>query len=342
MTAPHTLPRDATPLRFAPHTAPAAPAAHTAAPAHRAELAAAEALLDDVHALIEGGAIGRAIAAIVPGLRRAHDALPTDTWRDFASGYCLAHPVAGLMHQDPFIHAAFAKLRGYPGDAGILDLIYGAVPLPAGTTALGAELYAHTRLAAACDSVRFRRGMLAEAIDCAGAAAPGRARVLSVACGHLREAQCAESVRDGAIGAFYALDQDPISIALLQEQHVPLGVTPTLGSVKDVLMGRARFADLTLAYAAGLYDYLPTPVAARLTARMFDMLAPGGRLIVANFCPELRDVGMMESIMAWNLIYRDEAEMREVAAELPADRVAAQRMFRDPGGNVVYLDVERS
>jgi extracellular factor (EF) 3-hydroxypalmitic acid methyl ester biosynthesis protein len=165
--------------------------------------------------------------------------------------------------------------------------------------------------------------------------------VLSVACGHLREAQCADAVHDGAIAAFYALDQDPISIALLRAQHAPLGVTPTLGSVRDVLAGRAAFPGLTLAYAAGLYDYLPTPVAARLTARMFDMLAPGGRLIVANFCPELRDVGMLESFMAWNLIYRDEAGMREVAAELPADRVASQRMFRDPGGNVVYLEVER-
>ena len=148
-------------------------------------------------------------------------------------------------------------------------------------------------------------------------------------------------MRDGAVGAFYALDQDPLSIALLRAEHAPLGVTPTLASVRDLLARRVTFPDLTLAYAAGLYDYLPTPVAARLTARMFDMLAPGGRLIVANFCPELPDVGMMESFMAWNLIYRDEAEMGEVAAELPADRVASRRTYRDAGGHVVYLEVER-
>ena len=331
MTAPRTTQREATPLRFAPHHAPAAPR----------DLAAAEALLDHAQALLEGGAAGHAIAALVAGLRHARDVLPAETWRAFASERCLAHPIAPLLHQDPFIHAAFAKLRGYPGDAGILDLIYGTVPLPAGTTALGADIYAHTRLGTSCESVRIRRDLLAEAIDRAGRAAPGRARVLSVACGHLREAERSVAVRDGAIAAFHALDQDPLSIALLRAEHAALGVTPTLGSVKDVLTGRARFEGLTLAYAAGLYDYLPTPVAARLTARMFDMLAPGGRLIVANFCPETRDVGMMETFMAWYLIYRDEAEMEEVAAELPADRVASRRLYRDAPGNVVYLEVER-
>ena len=88
-------------------------------------------------------------------------------------------------------------------------------------------------------------------------------------------------------------------------------------------------------------EWLRAQAKARLTARMFDMLAPGGRLIVANFCPELPDVGMMESFMAWNLIYRDEADMREVAAALPAAEVASQRMYRDAGGHVVYLEVER-
>ena len=69
---------------------------------------------------------------------------------------------------------------------------------------------------------------------------------------------------------------------------------------------------------------------------------PGGRLLVANFCPELRDIGVMESYMAWRLIYRDEAEMAEIAAAVPGGEVARQRTFRDRGGNVVYLEIERA
>ena len=329
MTAPLASARDAAAYR----PAVARPLAHPGS--------AADALLDDALTMIRDGAVGEALTRLVPGLRHAYDTLPADAWQAFASERCLAHPIATLLHQDPFVFRAFAKLRGYPGDAGILDLIYEAVPIPAGTTALGATLYAHNLHAPACRSVRYRRDFLADAIDAAAAREPGRARVLSVACGHLREAQRSAAVRDGALGAFYALDQDPVSVALMQEEHAALGVTPVLGSVRDVLTGRLRFEGLTLAYAAGLYDYLPTPVAARLTARMFDMLAPGGRVIVANFCPELRDVGFMESFMAWRLIYRDEAGMREIAAAVPGGEVARQRVFRDPGGDVVYLEIER-
>lgn len=335
MTAPRTAP--GAPAPYAPPLAPArAPDART----HDAVLAEAARLLDDALALVRAGAVGAALAHLVPGLRQAYDALPAHAWRAFADA-CLDHPLAALLHEDPFVYAAFAKLRGYPGDAGILDLIYETVPPPAGTTPLGAALYAHDLDAPACRSVRWRRDHLAAAIDDAAARAPGAARVLSVACGHLREAERSAAVRDGALAAFHALDQDPRSLALVRAEHAPLGVTPVLGSVRDVLTGRVRFAGLTLAYAAGLYDYLPTPVAVRLTARMFDMLAPGGRVLVANFCPGLRDIGFMEAFMDWRLIYREEPEMHEIADAVPAERVARRRLYRDPGHDVVYLELER-
>jgi extracellular factor (EF) 3-hydroxypalmitic acid methyl ester biosynthesis protein len=306
-------------------------------------LADAGRLLDETAAKLLDGAIVDGIAGLVVGLRHAYDVLPTETWRAFAEDVCLSHPLARLMHEDPFLRRAYEKPRGYPGDAGVLDLIYGTVGLPEGTTAFGATLYAHDVQSDACRSVRDRREILGEAIDEAAVRAEDTgARVLSVACGHLREAQRSAAVFGGALASFHALDQDPISIALLEREQAPLGVTPVLGSVRDLIKRRITFSGLHLAYAAGLYDYLPTPVAAGLTARMFGMLAPGGRLLVANFCPELRDIGVMESYMAWRLIYRDEAEMAEIGAAVPDAQVASRRTFRDAGGNVVYLEIEKA
>jgi len=305
-------------------------------------IADAERVLDETYALLLAGEIAAGIDGLSLGLRRAYDEMPNETWRAFASDVCLTHPLADVMHQDPFIRRAFEKPRGYPGDAGMLDLIYGAVPLPEETTPLGTRLYAYDMQSPSARSVRERREILVDAIDGAAARFPDEARVLSVACGHVREAQWSAAVRDGGVAAFHALDQDPLSLALIEREHASLGVTPVLGSVKDVLTRAVTFAGLSLAYAAGLYDYLPTPVAASLTARLFAMLAPGGRLLVANFCPELRDIGVMESYMAWRLIYRDEAEMGEIAAAVPGDQVARQRTFRDSGGNVVYLEIEKA
>jgi hypothetical protein len=321
----------------APH-----PPVASAAPTERATVREdARALLAWTGALLDEGAVLQAMACLVPGLRAVRDALGPSGWETFVRDECLPHPAADRLREDPFIQRTYAKPRGYAGDAVMLDLIYGETRVPPETTALGRALYAVNVEADACRSVRERRAILTAAIDAAAARAPGGARILSLACGHLREAQSSTAVRDGAIAAFHAVDQDPLSIALLHREHAPLGVTPEVGSVRDVLRGTVRHEGLTLAYAAGLYDYLPAPVAARLTRRLFEMLAPGGRLLVANFCPELVDVGVMEGVMDWRLIYRDEREVEAFAAELPEGEVAERRVWRDSLGCGAYLEVVR-
>lgn len=305
-------------------------------------LADARALLDAVEAEMRDGAAAASMQRLVPGLRAVRDALPPERWDAFVRDTCLGHGAAVRMREDPFVHRAYVKPRGYAGDAGILDLIYGAVPPPPDTTVLGHALYRCNVHAAACRSVRERRAILAAAIDAAAARAPGTARVLSVACGHLREAQRSTAVGDGALGAFHALDQDPLSVALLHREHASLGVRPVLGSVRDLLRGQLRFDGLELAYAAGLYDYLPAPVAAALTQRLFGMLAPGGRLLVANFCPELPDAGVMEGVMDWRLIYRSEAEVAALSERIPPVAIGHRRVWRDSVGCVAYLELERA
>lgn len=316
-----------------------------APPTRASELATlhrAEQTLDVTLALLNDGLIETGFAQLIPGLRQARAELSPDAWRTFASERCLEHPLGAVMHEDPFVYRAFQKPRGYAGDAGVLDLIYGAVPVPADTSARGEQLYAASTQSAACESVRFRRDLLAKAIDLSARETGGQARVLSLACGHLREAQISEAVAAGEVSNFFAVDQDELSIARVRRECMPLGVTPIPGSVRDIMAGHLTFDQLSLAYAAGLYDYLPTPVATRLTARLFSMLAPGGRLIVANFCPELPDVGVMESYMAWPLIYRGDEQVAGLASRIHKEEVAAQRVFRDDNGCVAYLELQRA
>ena len=99
---------------------------------------------------------------------------------------------------------------------------------------------------------------------------------------------------------------------------------------------------MDLVYAAGLFDYLPDSLARRLTRRMFEMLRPDGRLLLANFAPDSAGREYMEAFMHWNLIYRDEDEVEALAVGLPAERISARRVFRDFAGNIVYLDIRRS
>jgi SAM-dependent methyltransferase len=97
-----------------------------------------------------------------------------------------------------------------------------------------------------------------------------------------------------------------------------------------------------LVYSAGLYDYLNEDVAMTVTEAMFRSLRPGGRLLVANFAPELPDIGFMEAIMDWRLIYRDETAVATLADRIPSEDVAARSITRDRLGNVVYMTIDRA
>ena len=44
-----------------------------------------------------------------------------DQWSTFVRDIAARHPVAHLLHQDPFSRRGFCKPRGYAGDAKLLD-----------------------------------------------------------------------------------------------------------------------------------------------------------------------------------------------------------------------------
>jgi len=140
-------------------------------------------------------------------------------------------------------------------------------------------------------------------------------RVLSIACGHLREAELSVAVREGR-ARMTALDQDPESIARVARDYGSFNVTTIVGTVVDVLRRRLKVRDVALAYAAGLYDYLDTELAAALTEALFRMLAPQGPLLIANFTPDTRDAAFMEACMDWHLIYRDERQLVELTRRI--------------------------
>jgi extracellular factor (EF) 3-hydroxypalmitic acid methyl ester biosynthesis protein len=166
--------------------------------------------------------------------------------------------------------------------------------------------------------------------------------VLALAAGHLREWQLSAAAASGDIAEWVAFDQDPLSVALVERELGARGVTAVAGSVRELLTGRRHFEGYDLVYAAGLFDYLTEPVARRLVELMHTMLAPEGRLLVANFLPGIPDVGYMESMMHWHLIYRSRGEMRELFRTLPAASQATLALSTDPDCNVVYAEVARA
>jgi extracellular factor (EF) 3-hydroxypalmitic acid methyl ester biosynthesis protein len=278
-----------------------------------------------------------AMYALQSGLAAIRSTATAESWQGVVA-QCLAHPVGQTVWQDPFTAHSFRKPRGYSGDAELLDYLYGLSGPPAGTSPLGASIFKHMVAQQGGLSVRSRGEILADLID-ETAALFKSPRILSIACGHLREGLLSSALKEGRLGELVALDQDTRSLAEVERVFAGTAVRTVQYSVRDILAGKARFDGYHFVYAAGLYDYLTERVAARLTHIMFDMLGPGGRLLVANFAPRLPEVAYMETFMDWTLIYRTPEQMATLSDNICGDDWKSHRLFWDAHGNIIFLDV---
>ncbi len=289
--------------------------------------------------LASGGDVQLGMQVLHHGLYLMRKQWTRKDWRRFCMEIARVHPLRELLHQCPFTRHGYERPRGYAGDAALIDYLYAErleAPLDLHP---GVHIYRFMYQQPSPRSVRERRTLLAQEID-AVAAQVVRPRILSVACGHLREAELSRAVREHRVGEFIAFDQDPMSLAEVTRQHSETSIRPTCGSVRSLLMGRILFGHLDLAYSAGLYDYLSDNTARRLTQILFGMLNPGGRLLVANFatCPE---AGYLEAFMDWWLIYRDEDQMQALTLDIDPLQIASTNIFRDTERNVIYLELCR-
>lgn len=293
---------------------------------------------------LQEGEVQEGMRILFATLKRVRAELSPEAWKRFCWGPCRVHPIFRLIQADMATHWSFVRPRKYAGDAVLLDFFYQQLELPEmGASDLGIEVLRFLEKQRAVTALRGRRDLLAQWLD-ERAGQMTEARVLSVACGHLREAHLSRAVQEKRLGEFLALDQDPRSLAVVERELGPLGVKPVAGSVKALLTRQLAFEELDLIYAAGLYDYLPQPVAIRLTRLLVEMLKPGGRLLVANYADPFEDSSFkayMEAFMDWWLIYRTEREVAEWLQELPSEQLRGHQLFRDETGNVIYLEITR-
>src|SRR3954447_17254690 len=153
----------------------------------------------------ESGSLIDVLAQFDSELSAARSTRPAAEWRAFVDSSIRPHGVCRLIHEAPFTRRAFEKPRGYPGDAITLDYIYGTSGLPPHTTSRGERIFEWERQTDACRAIRARRDALAEILqELTGA--DSHARILSVACGHLREAQKCAAIREGRFAEFIAFD----------------------------------------------------------------------------------------------------------------------------------------
>src|SRR5262245_16671668 len=112
-------------------------------------------ILDQTHEDILEGDTHAAMGRLRLSLREWRSRLPAADWAAVGQ-QARRHPIHEVLLESPFTRRAYQKPRGYAGDAGLMDLIYGLAPATE-LSPLGGMLYGYEFDSPCFQSVRTRR-----------------------------------------------------------------------------------------------------------------------------------------------------------------------------------------
>jgi len=224
----------------------------------------------------------------------------------------------------PYIHVSrvaermYAKPRGYAGDFLTIEYLY--EDRGEGTGRLGPLIDRCFLDQPAARAVRNRRGLLKEELIAAVEGHPDRTtRVTSLASGPAAEIfDVFDTLQTPEHLAATCIDIDAKALAYVQHKRDPLGLQSQMRLERANLVylatGRAKL-DLPpqdVVYSIGLIDYFNDQFVVGLLNYIHGLLAPGGQVILGNFHPRNTSRGLMDHVLDWQLIHRDEADMHRL------------------------------
>lgn len=307
------------------------------------ELAMAAALADRVVPAISGlfQEFEQAAAHVEPEAVAAHRAF----------GQTQLH---SLLLRSPFVRRTYVKPLGYAGDYEMVNMMF-RDPYE-GTTLFGRLINAYALQLPPIHGHRNRVAMLTETLAREALRLRSqnhRFRVLSLGCGAAHEVQrfLAESAL-ADISDFVLVDFDQETLThterVLGEMRRRFSRQSSLTFVKQSaqqfvarredacpkpLIGR-----FDLAYCAGLFDYLSDRLCERLLAALYELLRPGGLLIVTNV-DDHSARHEMECFLEWHLIYRNQAQLRQLLpGELHPQEVTVRT---DASGVNAFMEIRK-
>jgi SAM-dependent methyltransferase len=280
----------------------------------------------------------KVIDRVTMSLHEIRHRLQPRVWQELVP-FVQNHAVSDYFLQDPLTRWSWDKPRGYSGDATLLDYIYrhdSVMGDVAKASELGRALFEYTSTAPSSMANWDRRDILAGYVDDVAARTGAGTEVLSVAAGHLREAEYSKAFQAKQLKRWVALDQDPISIGTIARDYQGTSVEAIDGSVRAILTGRQHPGTFDLVYASGLYDYLIDKVAIKLTQRCLDMLKPNGTFLFANYSYPILVDGYIETFMNWQLLLRSEADMWKIIHACVDKDEYETGVFFGKNRNIVY------
>lgn len=234
----------------------------------------------------------------------------------------------------------YSKPRGYAGDYLSIARMYDDTP--SGHGRIGAAIDRCFLDLAAVRAVQNRRGLLATEIRATIAGASGRAaRVTSLACGPARELlDVYAELPDPSVLSATLVDMDLHALAHVADARDRGGLRRHMTLLADNLVylatgrSKAAFAEQDLVYSIGLIDYFADDFVVKLLDFVHGVLRPGGRVILGNFHPRNPTRGVMDHVLDWKLVHRDEADMHRLFRASKFARECTRIVYEDQRVNL--------
>ncbi|MGG4046137.1 MULTISPECIES: class I SAM-dependent methyltransferase [Paenibacillus] len=302
-------------------------------------------LLDVVEKMINQGHFSEAFSTLYHEMDNIRRSTSKEDWKQFITQY-RQHAVCRFFLQEPFSRRAFEKPRGYAGDPVMMDSIYDfdkSAPSPyEGRQAEISELlnYELNRISYANDAVRERKRIFSSKID-ETAERVVNPYILSFPSGHLREVLDSVAVKNKRIGKFVAIDQDKEALSVAAEIIKDFGEAIP-ASIVDIITNEVSLPGFDFIYSVGVFDYLPNGVAKKLVNELFNLLNPGGRLLIANWLPDTPSIAYMEAALDWWITYRTKEQMQELIEDIPKGNISNVDIFIEKYEVVVFMEIEKA
>ncbi len=294
--------------------------------------------LQDSSRLFAEGRCVPALDSLRTELNRCRAKSSPAEWRAFCAETFSAeavqrHPLLHLIKEGPL-----GSGSGLIHNPLILDAIYDLNGVPRLLTPPANALRSWELHLGFCASLRARHFLFArELADLAKTLeAP---RILAVGCGHLREAAIAltsDSMRTSEVVAF---DRDRACIDLIEREYDHPGLVTVSGSLRDFLVDTNK-GTFDFVYVPTLLDKLEDTKAAFVLNALLGSLKPGGRLLAANFAPDLKDAAYLEACLDWWPFYRTEEELAALLNTKSTQNLRGQALFRDDSEGSIFLDLQ--
>ena len=269
-------------------------------------------------------------------------------------GFYLRRLLWPYLMAGEFLRRSNLKPRGYSGDAEMMLMAYENAYV--GTYVFNKLMHKHGVETRAAEAVRSRRRLvprvLAEVAGRFPDLPPRGFHFLSLAAGPASELfEIVREPEDAERFSITLLDQDRFALDLARETvrrvEAERGARLSVRYVQDSVRTMMRTRDLgtTLGrhhfvYSMGLFDYLTTPVAHAVLAKTWDVVRPGGTLLVGNFHARTPTRYHMAYWGDWSLCYRTEENFASLAEGLPG--VAVARVDFDDTGCQMFLRLEKT